>query len=296
MNTNDQPIFRFAPSPNGQLHLGHAFSALLTQELAQKADGKLLLRIEDIDTIRCTDESIEQMLNDLDWVGFSWDEEPRRQSAHFVDYENALNTLHAESLLYPCFCSRSQIKANATGEKDPDGAPLYPGTCKHMSPYDRDKKLDSDAAYALRLDMKKALAKVGDVTWQELSEDLNEAEIITADPAAWGDVILARKYTPTSYHLSVVIDDADQGITHVTRGKDLYFATAVHRVLQELLELPEPKYMHHGLILDDGGNKLSKSKKSLSLAALKKRDWTPEQVRAQLGFEEDDEQEPDNEG
>jgi len=136
--------------------------------------------------------------------------------------------------------------------------------------------------------MEKAIEKVGEITWQELSEDLSEVETVTADPAAWGDVILARKYTPTSYHLSVVVDDADQGITHVTRGKDLYFATAVHRLLQELLELPEPKYLHHGLILDDEGNKLSKSKKSLSLAALKKRGWTPEQVRAQLEIEEEE--------
>lgn len=289
MNISDQPIFRFAPSPNGQLHLGHAFSALLTQELAQKADGKLLLRIEDIDTIRCTEEGIEQMLNDLDWVGFSWDEEPRRQSNHFDDYQKALDQLKADGLIYPCFCSRKQIKDAATGAKDPDGAPVYPGTCKHMSPFTRDKHMAEAKAFAWRLDMDKAIQKVGDLTWQELDEELSHAETIKADPAAWGDVVLARKYTPTSYHLSVVVDDADQNITHITRGKDLYFATAVHRVLQELLQLPEPQYYHHGLILDDEGNKLSKSKKSLSLEALKKRGWTPEQIRAQLGLNEDDE-------
>ncbi len=288
MNNFDQPIFRFAPSPNGELHLGHAFSALLTQQLAQANDGKLLLRVEDIDTIRCTPESTTQMLDDLDWVGFSWDEEPRKQSEHFPAYEEALKKLRSDNLIYPCFCSRTQIKANATGEKDPDGAPLYPGTCKHMSQYDREKRMQDAEAFAWRLDMDKAIEKVGDLTWRESSEDFAEVETIEAEPAAWGDVILARKFTPTSYHLSVVVDDAAQNVTHVTRGKDLYLTTAVHRVLQVLLELPEPKYLHHGLILDDEDKKLSKSKKSLSLAALRKRDWTPEQVRAQLGFDEDE--------
>ncbi|MGJ8528900.1 tRNA glutamyl-Q(34) synthetase GluQRS [Maritalea sp.] len=284
----DQPIFRFAPSPNGELHLGHAFSALMTQQIAQANDGKILLRVEDIDTIRCTPEGTIQMLDDLDWVGFSWDEEPRNQSDHFDDYAKALEKLRSDGLVYPCFCSRNQIKSNANGEKDPDGAPLYPGTCKHMSQYDREKRMQDADAFAWRLDMDKAIEKVGDLTWQELSEDFTEVETVKANPAAWGDVILARKFTPTSYHLSVVVDDADQNITHVTRGKDLYFATAVHRVLQALLELPEPKYLHHGLILDDEGKKLSKSKKSLSLAALRKRGWTPEQIRVQLELEEEE--------
>jgi glutamyl-Q tRNA(Asp) synthetase len=287
MQIPDQPIFRFAPSPNGELHLGHAFSALLTQNLAREVSGKLLLRIEDIDTIRCTDESIEQMLDDLKWLGFEFDEEPRRQSQHFDLYEKALDQLKEMGLIYPCFCSRNDIKKNATGDKDPDGAPIYPGTCRTLSAKKRNELIESGKPFAWRLDMQKAVEITGPLTWQELDEDLDNPETIEADPMAWGDVVLARKYTPTSYHLSVVVDDAAQQITHVTRGKDLYFATAVHRTLQQLLQLPEPQYFHHGLILDDEGKKLSKSKKSLSLAALKKRGWTADQIRDQLGLDND---------
>jgi len=286
MSKDIQPIFRFAPSPNGDLHLGHAFSALITQKLARQVGGKLLLRIEDIDIVRCTPEAIKLMLDDLKWIGFDWDEKPRKQSQYFDEYGDVLTKLKNDGLIYPCFCTRSEIKANATGTKDPDGAPLYPGTCKHFTEEKRARLMHQDKAYALRLDMEKALEQVGDLTWEEFDEDLGSHETIKVDGAAWGDVVLARKYTPTSYHLSVVLDDADQGITHVTRGKDLYEATSVHRVLQALLELPEPKYMHHGLILDDEDKKLSKSKKSLSLHALKGRDWTPDQIRAQLGLED----------
>ena len=285
MTQSNQPIFRFAPSPNGELHLGHAFSALLTQKLARQEGAKLLLRLEDIDTVRCTPENIQQMLDDLTWLGFDWDEDPIYQSTNFDAYQHALDQLRLMDLVYPCICSRNDIKQNATREKDPDGAPLYPGTCRDMDDETRLRLFDEGKPFAWRLDMQKAIEKTGPLTWQEFDEDLREVEIIKADPLQWGDVILARKYTPTSYHLSVVVDDAAQGVTHITRGKDLYFATAVHRVLQQLLKLPEPQYLHHGLILDDEGKKLSKSKKSLSLAALKKRGWTADQIRDQLDLD-----------
>jgi len=252
-----KPIFRFAPSPNGYLHLGHAYSALFTWNAAAKADGEVLLRIEDIDIGRCRREYVEQIFDDLTWLGLSWREPVRVQSEHFDDYRDAADVLSRKGLLYPCFCTRKQISAHAQGDFDLDGAVRYPGTCKHLSADEVAQRKSNGEAFALRLDMAKALTVTGPVeqTFSELKE--------------WGDVVLVRKDVPTSYHLSVVVDDALQGVTHVTRGVDMYAATAVHLVLQRLLGLPSPHYQHHELIKDDVGRKLAKSLEDQSLKDLR---------------------------
>jgi glutamyl-Q tRNA(Asp) synthetase len=285
MTTKTQPVLRFAPSPNGYLHLGHAFSALLTNRIAQQLGGRTLLRIEDIDQARCTPELLQQMLDDLDWIGFEFEGEITKQSDHFDRYRAAAETLKMRELIYPCFCSRKEIRDNAHGFTDPDGAPIYPGTCRHLSAKQITEKLAQNVPHSWRLDMQKALVETGTPSWMELASDLKTSQTINADPQAWGDVILVRKDTPTSYHLSVVLDDAAQHITHVTRGKDLYFATAIHRVLQILLDLPEPLYHHHDLIRDEAAEKLSKSKKAQSLKELRQQGWSAQQVRAAIGLD-----------
>ncbi len=252
-----KPIFRFAPSPNGYLHTGHAYSALFTWQAAQQAGGEVLLRIEDIDTGRCRPEYTEQIFDDLAWLGLSWPEPVRVQSEHFDDYRKAAVVLAGKDLLYPCFCSRKQIAARARGDFDPDGAVRYPGTCKHLNADEVQRRQDSGEVFALRLDMDKAIGLVGPIG-QEYS-DLSE----------WGDVVLVRKDTPTSYHLSVVVDDTIQGVTNVTRGMDMYAATAIHLLLQKLLGLPTPHYQHHRLVEDDMGRKLGKSDGDKSLKALR---------------------------
>lgn len=285
MTTKTQPVLRFAPSPNGNLHLGHAFSALLTNRIAQQLGGRTLLRIEDIDQARCTPELLQQMLDDLDWIGFEFEGEVTKQSDHFDRYRAAAETLKMRELIYPCFCSRKEIRDNADGRTDPDGAPIYPGTCKHLSADEVNDKLAKNMPHSYRLDMQKALAQTGTPTWMEMEADLKTIHAINADPMAWGDVILVRKDTPTSYHLSVVLDDAAQHISHVTRGKDLYFATAIHRVLQIVLDLPEPLYHHHDLIRDEAAEKLSKSTKAQSLKELRQQGWSAQQVRAAIGMD-----------
>ena len=278
-------IFRFAPSPNGELHLGHAYSALLNLKLAREVGGKCLLRIEDIDTVRCTPELEKQMLDDLEWIGFEWDEKPRRQSEHFDHYRKALEALQAKGLVYPSTLSRSEIKQRVreleedgtVWPRDPDGSPIYPGVERSLSSKARQSIVASDKAYGLRLDMKKA---VGDLSFEWI-----EAGIFTeAEPLRWGDVVIARKDTPTSYHLCCVMDDALQGVTDVVRGKDLYQATSVHVVLQSLLGYVSPRYVHHDLILDDAGKKLSKSIHSKSIRALRKAGISKEAVWNTLGF------------
>ncbi|MCF4099426.1 tRNA glutamyl-Q(34) synthetase GluQRS [Maritalea mediterranea] len=282
MTAKTQPVFRFAPSPNGHLHLGHAYSALLTNRIAQHFGGQTLLRIEDIDVLRCTPELVDQMLEDLAWIGFEYQGTPLKQSDQFDRYRAAADTLKQRGLIYPCFCSRKQIRENADGRKDPDGAPIYPGICRHLSADEIATKMAQNLPHSWRLNMQKALAETGTPQWREVQDDLKTINIISADPMAWGDVVLVRKDTPTSYHLSVVLDDALQHVTHVTRGKDLYFATAIHRVLQTLLNLPEPLYHHHELIRDDAAEKLSKSKKSQSLKELRDLGWSAQQVRAAI--------------
>src|SRR5690606_4490086 len=234
-------IFRFAPSPNGLLHPGHAYSALFTQHWARLMGGRVLLRIEDIDTVRCRPEFVEALYEDLDWIGFAFTGEARIQSRHFADYEAAAARLRAAGLLYPCFCTRSRIAAEAGGLTDPDGAPLYSGRCRGVSKEERERRIASGEAHQWRLDMERAVALGGPLTIVETMPTPDQRPTLRpAAPERWGDVVLVRKDTPTSYHLSVVVDDALQGITHVTRGMDLYAATDIHRLVQALLGLPSP--------------------------------------------------------
>ncbi len=286
------PVFRFAPSPNGYLHLGHAFSALLNHDLAQRAGGRLLLRIEDIDPARCRPEYEDAIYEDLRWLGITWQAPVRRQSEHLADYRRALETLSAQGLVYPSFESRAEIaklvaarEADGTWPRDPDGAPLYPGAAKRLSAAERARLIGSGAPYALRLDMNAATARAPNLAWTEQGEGPDgETGQIATNPQAWGDVLLARKETPTSYHLSVVVDDALQGITDVVRGQDLFHATGVHRLLQRLLGLPEPAYRHHHLIRDEAGHKLAKSSGSTGLRELRAAGMTASGVRRAAGF------------
>lgn len=285
MSKSSHPIFRFAPSPNGFLHLGHAYSALFTAHWAQTLGGVMLLRIEDIDTTRCRPEFYAAAFEDLHWLGLEWPEPVRRQSEHFEDYRIAADRLREKGLLYPCFCSRTEIKAAAGTQTDPDGAPVYPGTCRALSEQERAARLASGIPVQWRLDMGKATATAGPLLIREtMPNPSSPITLRAAKPEHWGDVVLVRKDTPTSYHLSVVIDDALQGISHVTRGMDLYRATDIHVLLQTLLGLPTPLYCHHHLVRDEADEKLSKSKGSESLRALRAAAWTAEDVRARLGF------------
>ncbi|PWE81557.1 glutamyl-Q tRNA(Asp) ligase [Bradyrhizobium sp. SUTN9-2] len=286
------PVFRFAPSPNGFLHLGHAYSALLNFDRARKTGGRLLLRIEDIDVTRCRPEFETAIYEDLAWLGIAWETPVRRQSEHFADYRAALDKLSALGLVYPAFESRAEIarlvaarEAGGPWPRDPDGAPLYPGEAKSLSADARAQLIASGAPYALRLDMAAACGRAAGLSWNELGEGPDgERGIIPARPEAWGDVILARKETPTSYHLSVVVDDALQGASEIVRGQDLFSATAVHRLLQVLLGLPEPVYRHHRLIRDEAGRKLSKSSRSTGLRELRSAGLTPAAIRRLVGL------------
>jgi glutamyl-Q tRNA(Asp) synthetase len=286
------PVFRFAPSPNGHLHLGHAYSALLNCDLARRAGGRMLLRIEDIDTTRCKPEFEAAIYQDLAWLGIAWETPVRRQSEHLDIYLDALNRLAAQDLVYPSFESRAEIarlvaqrEANGPWPRDPDGAPLYPGTAKSLSPNERARLIQTGAPYALRLDMAAARARAGDLAWIEQGEGPGgETGAVTAQPQVWGDVILARKKAPTSYHLSVVIDDALQGVAEVVRGQDLFWSTSVHRLLQQLLDLPQPVYRHHQLVLDAAGRKLSKSTRATGLRELRTQRVTPMDIRRLVGL------------
>jgi glutamyl-Q tRNA(Asp) synthetase len=286
------PVFRFAPSPNGFLHLGHALSALLNFDMARAVGGRLLLRIEDIDQVRCRPEFEAAIYKDLAWLGIAWEQPVRRQSEHLSEYREALAKLQSLNLVYPSFESRAEIsrlvsvrEAQGVWPRDPDGAPLYPGNAKSLSPQGREQRIAAGAPYALRLDMDAALIGDRRLSWTETgSGPGGETRVVTAQPRAWGDVVLARKETPTSYHLSVVIDDALQGVTHVVRGEDLFWATSVHRLLQELLGLPAPIYHHHRLLLDDAGRKLSKSTRATALRELRAKGLTPGDVRRMIGL------------
>ena len=288
--SGQKPVFRFAPSPNGRLHLGHALSAILNHDMA-KGTGRFLLRIEDIDLTRCTPELEQGIYVDLTWLGLTWEQPVRRQSEHFDEYRAALEKLIGIGLVYPAFMSRSEIKAfvhtyEAKGKKwprDPDGAPLYPPLDKQRPAEEVATLLSSNAKHAWRLDMKKTLSPlVAPLEWEESGS--GEKVRIKADPAAWGDVILSRSDAPSSYHLSVVLDDAWQGVTHVVRGMDLFHATSVHRLLQHVLELPAPEYHHHRLVLDEHNKKLSKSEGSTCLQALRDNGSTPSDIRRLLSL------------
>ncbi|ACL56837.1 tRNA glutamyl-Q(34) synthetase GluQRS [Methylobacterium nodulans] len=277
------PVFRFAPSPNGRLHLGHAYSALLNAAFADRMQGRLILRLEDIDITRCRPELIAAMLDDLRWLGLPFEEPVRRQSAHFAEYAAALDRLRARGLVYPCFCSRREIAA-ASHARDPDGAPLYPGTCRSLAAAEAEARIAAGEPHAWRLDMGQARAACPGPL---VIESFDEAGAVTqrlAAPERWGDAVLARKDAPTSYHLAVVHDDALQGVTHVVRGRDLDAATDLHRLLQALLGLPAPRYHHHALLVDAEGGKLAKSRGSEPLAALRARGVTAAELRAQWGF------------
>ena len=278
------PVFRFAPSPNGRLHLGHAYSALLNEAFAKKTYGRLLLRMEDIDITRCTPEYAKACLEDLAWLGLKWEEPIRVQSHHWKDYISALEYLRTHALTYPCFCSRTDIAAQSPG-LDPDGAPLYPGTCTHLSPAASLVRIEAGEPHSWRLHSALALLRSpGPHTYNSFSANL-QTHTVTANPARWGDVILARKETPTSYHLSVVYDDALQHVSHVIRGQDLEAATDIHVLLQSLLGLPTPLYHHHALLKEEAADeKLSKSSGSQSLADLRKSGATPASIRELLGI------------
>jgi glutamyl-Q tRNA(Asp) synthetase len=286
------PVFRFAPSPNGYLHLGHAYSALLNFDLARQAGGRFLLRIEDIDPTRCKPEFETAIYEDLGWLGIAWEEPVRRQSRHLADYRDAVEKLSARGLLYPSFESRAEIarlveqrEASGRWPRDPDGPPLYPGVAKQLSDDQRAQLLQSGAPFALRLDMAAACATAGDLVWIERGEGpAGETGTVAARPEAWGDVILARRETPTSYHLSVAIDDALQGVTEVVRGGDLFWSTSVHRLLQVLLGLPQPAYRHHRLVLDSAGQKLSKSTSATALRELRAGGATAADIRRLVGL------------
>lgn len=290
------PVFRFAPSPNGYLHLGHAFSALLNFDLARRAGGRFLLRIEDIDATRCQPQFEAAIYQDLAWLGIVWEAPVRRQSEHFAFYRDAVERLSTQGLVYPGFESRADIarlvaQREASAQEigpwphDPDGAPLYPGAAKSLSPDARAALLESGAPYARRLDMAAAIARVGELGWTEQGEGPGgEAGAVAAQPQAWGDVILARKEIPTSYHLAVVIDDALQGVTEVVRGEDLFWSTSVHCLLQALLGLSQPAYRHHRLVLDAGGQKLSKSTGATGLRELRAGGARPADIRRLVGL------------
>ena len=290
-----QPVFRFAPSPNGYLHLGHALSALVDFEMARALGGRFLLRMEDIDAARCRPEYEDAIYEDLAWLGIAWEEPVRRQSEHLDAYRGALGKLETLGLIYPSFESRGEIarlvaererERHGLWPRDPDGAPLYPGIAKQLAAGERARRMESEP-YALRLDMNGATARTGALTWVEIGENPKEDhETLMAHPEAWGDVVLARKETPTSYHLSVVVDDALQGITHVVRGEDLQQATSVHRVLQSLLGLPAPHYHHHRLVLDGDGRKLSKSTQATALRELRQQGRAVADIRRLAGLAE----------
>jgi glutamyl-Q tRNA(Asp) synthetase len=286
------PVYRFAPSPNGFLHLGHAYSALLSFEMARAAGGRLLLRIEDIDATRCRPEFEAAIFEDLAWLGITWERPVRRQSEHFDDYRAALGRLADMQLTFPSFESRAEIahlvadrESHARWPRDPDGAPLYPGAARQMPADVRAARIARGERYAIRLDMERAMEWAGLLRWSETGRGpAGEQGDVVAEPFAWGDVIVGRKETPTSYHLSVVVDDALQGVTHVVRGEDLFWSTSVHRLLQALLGLPAPTYHHHRLILDADGRKLSKSTQATALRALRAQGATPSDVRRIIGL------------
>ena len=282
------PVLRFAPSPNGYLHLGHGYSALLNHHMARERGGRFLLRIEDIDIGRSRPEYEAAIYEDLAWLGIEWEQPVMRQSDRFAAYELALEQLGEAGLVFPCFCSRSDIAHNVGDLDDwpcdPDGQPLYPGTCRHLDAHERNRRLSSGRSAARRLDMIAALDRVeGKVVWQEFMET-NEGRYISAEPSLWGDAVLGRKDVPTSYHLAVVVDDAAQGVTDIVRGEDLFGATSLHRLLQTLLGLPAPNYHHHPLLTDDEGLKLSKSTRSKSLRELRAEGVTAVEIRKRVGL------------
>ena len=283
-----QQVFRFAPSPNGRLHLGHACSALRNFDAAQRLDGRFLLRIEDIDQERSKPEFEDFIFADLRRLGIRWEEPVRRQSEHFSTYELALDRLKQRGLAYPCFCTRAEIAAavaeRADWPRDPDGAPLYPGTCRSLDADTLGRRMAAGQRAALRLNLAEASGQAGTrLGWSEygIGEDARDVQ---AEPYVWGDAVIGRKDVPGSYHLAVVIDDAAQGVTDVMRGEDLFHATSLHRLLQVLLDLPAPRYRHHPLVIDPQGRKLSKSTQSQPVAELMQHGASLADIRRMAGL------------
>jgi glutamyl-Q tRNA(Asp) synthetase len=276
------PVTRFAPSPTGHLHLGHAYSALFAARSAGP-DGRFILRIEDIDRARCRPEFTQAILEDLAWLALSWEQPVRRQSEHMDDYAAALARLEGMGLLYPCFCTRADVAREIAGADTaphgPDG-PVYPGICRRLSAAEAAERKTAGAPFALRLKTYEAMTRTGPLTWHDREEGTVEAR-----PDDFGDVVLARKDTPASYHLAVTVDDALQGVTLVTRGRDLFAATHIHRLLQALLDLPVPDHHHHRLLTGAGGERLAKRDKAATLRSLREAGHTPEEVRAMAGFD-----------
>lgn len=279
--TAARTVTRFAPSPTGYLHLGHVYSALQGWWAAQREKGLFLLRIEDIDRVRCRDEYAAAILQDLAWLGLGWDGQVRRQSEHFDDYRCALDRLTSIGVLYPCFCTRRQIQAEiarAGGAPHGDGGVPYPGTCRTLADGEIQSRKSAGLDYALRLDAARALALTGPLHWIE--EDGSGVRLRPADPVSLGDVVLARKDIPVSYHLAVTLDDAIQGVTLVTRGEDLASATHVHRLLQALLGLPTPRYRHHPLLPDVTGRRLSKRDGAPTIRAMRQQGMSADDIIA----------------
>ena len=267
-------VTRFAPSPTGYLHLGHAYCALFAQRLALDYGGRFILRIEDTDPVRCKPQFETAIYEDLAWLGLAWEQPVRRQSEHMEDYRAALARLDAMELLYPCFCSRKDIADSGQAPHGPDG-PLYPGTCRSLSASLRAEKMDAGIPFALRLDMAEAQRRAGPLTWHD--RDKGEQ---CARPEIFGDVVLARKDTPTSYHLAVTLDDHLQGVTLVTRGEDLFEASHVHRLLQALLGLDVPEWRHHALLMGSGGQRLAKRDQAETIREMRKRGLGVDAVRS----------------
>lgn len=278
-------VTRFAPSPTGHLHLGHAHAAIFASMKAREAGGRFLLRIEDIDTERCRPAFEDAIYEDLAWLGLVWEMPVRRQSDCMDDYTNAIGRLVDAGLVYPCFCTRREIREETRrAGHAPHGAdgPLYPGTCRALDGATRQRRMDG-GGYALRLDMAAATARTGPLVWMDLCAG-GDGHPVPAEPAAFGDVVLARKDTPTSYHLACTLDDHLQGVTLVTRGEDLRPSTHIHRLLHALLGLDTPAYHHHGLITGGDGVRLAKRNKGVTIRALRAAGKSPEDVRAMAGF------------
>lgn len=279
-------VVRFAPSPTGRLHLGHAYAALFAWRKARETSGRFLLRIEDIDPTRCRDEFVAGIEEDLTWLGLHWEQPTRRQSAHMADYRAALDRLHVMGLLYPCFCTRKTIMAEVAAA---GAAPhlqvmgldstVYPGSCRHMTAAERVARLRGAESWCWRLDMAQACARAGALRWRDAEQGWT-----TARPQDFGDVVLARKEIPVSYHLAVTVDDALQGVTCVTRAADLLRVTDIHRLLQCLLGLPTPDYHHHKLLTDPLGKRYAKRDQAVTLQALRAQGKTPEQIAALVGL------------
>jgi glutamyl-Q tRNA(Asp) synthetase len=271
-------VTRFAPSPTGHLHLGHAFSALIAWRRARAAGGRFLLRLEDIDPTRCRPEFATAILEDLAWLGLDWDGEVRVQSGHLAEYRAVLDALATRGLLYPCFCTRADIQQSAAAPHTPDGAPLYPGTCRSLPADERAARIAAGERYALRLDMARAVSAVS----QALTCGEEGEGTIICHPEQFGDAVLARKDAPASYHLCVTHDDALQGVTLITRGADLKPATHLHRLLQALMGWPVPDYAHHPLLTDASGRRLAKRDRAMTLRELRAQGHSPEAVRLRI--------------